>query len=167
MAKKKLYRCSDCGRWKSEPFFHKNKARTSGVSSSCRPCRAQYDKKRTAIGRKFLYEYLQTHPCIDCGEDDITVLEFDHVRGKKIKSIADMVTRPVEVIQKELQKCVVRCANCHRRKTAAELNWWSHRKKAEARNEKIPQRKTHNPKTKKIVSKIAVRVRNSTRTRGR
>lgn len=31
--------------------------------------------------RKFLYEYLSAHPCVDCGEKDIRTLEFDHVRG--------------------------------------------------------------------------------------
>ncbi len=29
-----------------------------------------------------LVEYFSCHPCIDCGQNDIHVLEFDHVRGK-------------------------------------------------------------------------------------
>src|SRR5258708_1153867 len=30
-----------------------------------------------------LYAYLSTHPCRECGETDISLLEFDHIRGEK------------------------------------------------------------------------------------
>ena len=41
--------------------------------------------------QKRLADYLRCHPCVDCGQTDIRVLEFDHVRGKKLNSIARMV----------------------------------------------------------------------------
>ncbi len=70
-------------------------------------------------------EYLATHPCVDCGEADVVVLEFDHVRGKKKRTIASMLVQgySFEKILKEIEKCDVRCANCHRRKTAKAGNW--------------------------------------------
>jgi hypothetical protein len=56
---------------------------------------------------------------VDCGETDPVVLEFDHVRDK-LKDIGYMVTVGFSwsAIQLEIEKCEVRCANCHRRKTA-------------------------------------------------
>ena len=73
--------------------------------------------------RKWLYEYLLDKQCIDCGEDDPVVLEFDHMRDKK-PSIADAVNqRSLRFLKNEIAKCEIRCANCHRRKTAIEQRW--------------------------------------------
>ena len=54
--------------------------------------------------------------CVDCGESNPLVLDFDHVKGKKIKCISDMVrcSYSIDTIKKEIEKCEVRCANCHR-----------------------------------------------------
>lgn len=67
-----------------------------------------------------LFEYLQHHPCSDCGESDPLVLEFDHVLGEKRYNLGDLPSRysSWETIQAEIAKCEVRCANCHRRITA-------------------------------------------------
>jgi hypothetical protein len=69
-----------------------------------------------------LRAYLLEHPCVDCGETDPVVLEFDHVRGKKVSNIGTLAASACwQKIQTEIAKCEVRCANCHRRKTAKEL----------------------------------------------
>ena len=81
-------------------------------------------------GRKFVWDYLSTHPCVDCGECDPVVLEFDHVEGIKVASISSMVAMgySIPTIQKEIEKCEVRCANCHREKTFGQLKWYSKKK---------------------------------------
>ena len=70
-------------------------------------------KKRN---REYVDDYLKKHPCIDCGNDNIIMLEFDHVRGIKEHNIATMVENrsSIATIQAEIDKCEVRCANCHR-----------------------------------------------------
>jgi hypothetical protein len=72
---------------------------------------------------RFVFSYLAGHACVDCDEADPIVLDFDHVRGRKSANVSDLVaTRaPISEIQAEIAKCDVRCANCHRRKTAREL----------------------------------------------
>ncbi|HET8567463.1 MAG TPA: hypothetical protein VFM93_00570 [Candidatus Limnocylindria bacterium] len=78
-----------------------------------------------AEAQEALLRYLVAHPCVDCGESDPVVLEFDHVRGRKRADVTVLVTRgsSVRTVMEEIEKCEVRCANCHRRKTAREL--WS------------------------------------------
>ncbi len=70
--------------------------------------------------------WLRTHPCVDCGEVDVVVLDFDHVRGRKRDGIAQLIHLGVstKTLDTEIAKCEVRCANCHRRKTARERGWY-------------------------------------------
>lgn len=61
--------------------------------------------------------YKQAHPCVDCGEADPEVLDFDHVRGEKLVDVCHARRRKLSVLWAEIQKCEVVCANCHRRRT--------------------------------------------------
>jgi len=162
-AGKQKHRCSRCKKWKQQTGFHKDKRRPSGLALWCKVCRAEYDSTRGLAVKEFLYDYLKKNPCIDCGEKDVTVLEFDHVRGKKVMAIGNMVYMPLPVVKKEVKKCVVRCANCHRRKTAAERNFWSYRKASEVQNAKKPKRKTPNTKKKSVTKANVSRARRRTR----
>ena len=68
-------------------------------------------------------DYLSSHPCVDCGEPDIEVLDFDHVRGVKFKDVSALVytAYSLRTIIREIEKCDIRCANCHRRKNRKTL----------------------------------------------
>jgi hypothetical protein len=63
--------------------------------------------------------------CADCGLADPLVLQFDHRAGKRqdIGWFVSSGSRP-SLVAEELQKCDVRCANCHRRRTAADFGWY-------------------------------------------
>jgi hypothetical protein len=61
---------------------------------------------------------------VDCGEDDIVVLQFDH-QGDKTANVARLMTMAsITAIAAEIAKCQVVCANCHTRRTAATFGWW-------------------------------------------
>ena len=90
---------------------------------------AQRERNRAYIARnvRHLWDYLLSHPCVDCGEADPVVLEFDHVRGNKVASLSNMAQRQFSIakLDAEIAKCEVRCANCHKRKTAREQGWYA------------------------------------------
>lgn len=79
----------------------------------------EFTKKKRQELRGIVNNYLKNHPCTDCGEADIIVLEFDHVRGRKEENIANIINKAwsTDRLRKEIDKCEVRCANCHRRIT--------------------------------------------------
>jgi hypothetical protein len=78
-------------------------------------------ERQKGVARANTRAYLAEHPCVDCGESDVSVLEFDHVRGSKRMDVSKMVARghSWSAIAMEIAKCEVRCANCHRRITEA------------------------------------------------
>jgi hypothetical protein len=132
------------------PFtaFRNRQKSSDGLDSRCRGCRKAYDKewyqknkekrcrqireknkKTFHANREKVVRYLDLHPCVDCGEKDIVVLDFDHRAGEqKVRAIGSMLPKfySWEKIEKEIQKCDVRCANCHRRRTAKDFGWYKH-----------------------------------------
>ena len=75
--------------------------------------------------QELLIEYLSSHPCADCGETDIIVLEFDHLRDKEADvSVLAREGYSLEKVKREIDKCEVVCANCHRRRTAKQFGWY-------------------------------------------
>jgi hypothetical protein len=89
---------------------------------------ASRNKRYRELLRGKVYDYLSVHPCVDCGESDPVVLEFDHVRENKEWDIAKMLTQAYswDTVLKEIAKCDVRCANCHKRRTAKQFGYYSY-----------------------------------------
>ena len=132
-------RCRKCGQDKADLAFAW-RWRARGVRQPvCRACRkvenAQWYarhgaahraniRRHTAAARSraraYIASLLAATACVDCGERDPLVLEFDHVRGRKYKDVSKLVAEGygLTAIQNEIAKCDVRCANCHRRRTA-------------------------------------------------
>ena len=102
--------------------FGRRTGTSDGLQAKCRACIADYQRwqrQRKAIA---VYGYLLEHPCVDCGESDPIVLDFDHVRGVKKADVKRMTAgshASLTQVMAEIAKCEVRCANCHRRATAA------------------------------------------------
>ena len=137
-----MKRCNKCKEDKDESLFANNKRKKDGLQTFCKACAAAYarhlcqttdrmqkiaarNKENRARNRKFVWDYLKDKSCIDCGESDTIVLEFDH-QHDKVANIADMSRQgySIESLTEEINKCVVRCANCRRRKTAKDFGWY-------------------------------------------
>jgi hypothetical protein len=76
---------------------------------------AHYNKQQF---KKRLSEIKEASGCIDCGVKNHIILDFDHLKDKKYnisRMIHDGFSWPA--IEKEILKCEVVCANCHRIRT--------------------------------------------------
>lgn len=73
-------------------------------------------------GRAFLWSLKSKSGCVDCGwNGHPAALDFDHIDPKtKRHGVGRLTKRPQELILREVAKCVIRCANCHRIKTFEE-----------------------------------------------
>lgn len=136
--------CSVCGRSQPASEFALKNAATGLRATKCRACQRAYARqhyqenrpaylekarrRRSAQRDRFaasLRLYFGTHPCIDCGEADPTVLDFDHRdRETKVATVNKLIrSEDWNGLLAEIAKCDVRCANCHRRRTARQFNW--------------------------------------------
>lgn len=118
---------------------------SGGRRSYCFQCQALNNKKhrdssqtykeyennrnKKLIIRKIKFcNWLKTQKCIDCGISDYRVLEFDHVRGEKEFTISSALNAVRDEIKfkKEIDKCDIRCANCHKIATATRANYYAY-----------------------------------------
>lgn len=140
-----MKQCNHCGEFKSDEEFSWRYKSLGIRASACKTCKAKFDsnyyesrseehkkkvyEQKTArrdTARDYAWNYLSTHPCIECGESDPELLEFDHVRGQKKTTVSQMVGQgfSLESIKAEIAKCEVRCVSCHRKKTYKQQGWF-------------------------------------------
>ena len=85
----------------------------------CRTRREWWARMEERNG-KLVFDYLKEHPCIDCGETDPLVLQFDHripLNDANAVRVSKLVHRgSLDKLKSEITKCDVRCANCHIRR---------------------------------------------------
>ena len=133
-------RCSKCGKVKALSSFQlaKRKGRTPSREGRCKTCISATQKKKhkthNVEGRTYVFNYLKKHPCIDCGETDVLMLEFDHRHSKKFDISNGLLKKvPMHILRKEITKCDVRCSNHHSKKTHEEKNSWRYQMVKEGR----------------------------------
>jgi hypothetical protein len=127
--------CGTCRKSKPLADFNRKASRPDGLQEVCRDCNRETSRRyyaanrdrhvrtiveRTARRRRelkgFLADYLAKHPCVDCGNPDLRVLDFDHRPGSgKRKDVMQMVKEgfSLATVMVEIDKCDVRCRNCH------------------------------------------------------
>ena len=144
MGKASEKQCCRCGEVKALEAFSFKDRQKAILHSYCRAChaawnRGHYERTRAtyiasarrnnaryqAENLRRLIEYLLEHRCADCGEGDPVVLDFDHRdRSTKRMAVSSLLRYTSwAALEAEIAKCDVRCANCHRRRTAQQLGW--------------------------------------------
>ncbi len=132
--------CSRCGYKGLDKDFIKSKR-----TKWCYPCKRAYsntwnanrtpeqrEKKlqtqrdRVNKHRQRIWNYLLKHPCIDCGETNPVVLDFDHRDDStKLLNLGNACGLAWIKIKAEIAKCDVRCCKCHRIRTAKQFGYYN------------------------------------------
>lgn len=133
-------KCSKCGKRKPTDQFHIHKRNKDGLYYCCKSCKKEVDKvrweklyydptmkkqkkekeqrdnRRYLKNRKYIMRFKQFKGCCCCKEKEPVVLEFHHLdQSKKHKNVTSMSGCNIDKIKNEIRKCVVICANCHRK----------------------------------------------------
>lgn len=75
-------------------------------------------KAKSAAKKEAFYVGLKQKPCMDCGQVfPSCVMEFDHVRGEKLKPVSQLRVSKLSTLLAEVAKCDLVCSNCHRMRT--------------------------------------------------
>ena len=140
----RLFRCSACGVEKTAADFSFADQERGILNAYCRVCHAAYrhahyiankaeyvrramaqTKARREENQRQILLYLATHACVDCGNANAVTLEFDHRDpATKLTEVSRLIiNRRWPRVLAEIEKCDVRCINCHRRKTGREFGW--------------------------------------------
>lgn len=134
--------CSTCHEIRPLTDCNMRRSAFDGRQARCRSCsrvwyvenRVQHKVNTKARSVRVRLEYrqrllahLREHPCVDCGEDDVRVQEFDHEPAHvKLADVSMLISDAGawRVIEAEMAKCSVRCASCHRRVTVERAGSW-------------------------------------------
>ena len=69
--------------------------------------------------KEWFDDYKKTLRCKKCGENNSCCLEFHHLnRTEKLFGVSELIQRRIcskKKILAEIEKCIVLCANCHRK----------------------------------------------------
>lgn len=139
--------CTKCGLEKDVNDFRLRDKKRGIRQSWCKKCMSEYEKTtwsesehrrisnkdkckdRRMRNRIHVLNILSSKRCEICGEDDPVVLEFHHtVADNKFMEISKMIAGAysIEKINKEIEKCIVLCANCYARETAKQFGYYKY-----------------------------------------
>lgn len=126
--------CSRCREVKSFDQFHKSSRISDGHQTNCKPCRKVIDsdsykksksrqesiKARRAVIREYnktlMRRYKTLCGCRFCDEDEAVALDLHHLDpNEKDLNPSTAIGCSTSTLKREIRKCIVLCANCHRK----------------------------------------------------
>jgi hypothetical protein len=128
--------CNECGKRRKSKEYYKRKG--GYLSYVCKKCQNKIGAKKNkltgrprisrikyTLQKRELLRKFKDKPCVDCGKSfPYYCMDTDHRDGSnKLFTISNGVSGTVSIrrFKRELEKCDVRCAICHRLKTHVQL----------------------------------------------
>ena len=100
------YQCKSCHKKVNASHYENNKSDYKQRSMSQR-----------LKARDWLQEFKKTLHCEQCGESHPATLDFHHLDpNSKDGAVSSLTSNgSVQIMKKEIAKCIVLCSNCHRK----------------------------------------------------
>lgn len=119
--------CAKCKQDKQFSEFHRHNKYPDKLFRICKLCRKEQDRnyylssdKKSKLliknkkFRKEVFDLKKKTKCLICQEDDPFCLDYHHLRDK-IMEVARCMLYGRKRTMDEISKCVLLCANCHRK----------------------------------------------------
>lgn len=109
--------CSICGLEKPLTDFAFRDKKEGIYRANCRKCQSDYASRRYYFNKEILDKTKEGKSCVRCGYSEcVEALDYHHIDPTTKKdTVARLLTHyNVEDGLKEIEKCVLLCANCHR-----------------------------------------------------
>ncbi|QEQ94929.1 hypothetical protein pEaSNUABM56_00140 [Erwinia phage pEa_SNUABM_56] len=132
--------CTCCNEEKDLSLFNKNSKKKDGLQGWCRDCcktannakyatdinhrlRIKENNQKEVQKCKDLLREFKSKGCSLCPEKEFVALDLHHLDGEtKDANVSDLMRRGSKKLIAEMEKCVVLCANCHRKVHAGILS---------------------------------------------
>ena len=108
--------CKECNKAYHKEHYLKNKKKYIQKA----------EEYKSKFKENFIKKYVIGKSC-KCGESRIECLEFHHKNpNHKFDSICNLSRAcNIKKLEKEIEKCEIMCANCHRVETAKQYGWYT------------------------------------------
>lgn len=121
--------CGSCKKTKSISLFSKNPTKKDGLQTKCKECQKRYSRahykenkqlylnhnKKAKQTKKEFVDSGKTK-CCKCGESELCCLDYHHLdESTKLFELSKYHLHTLVKIKAEIAKCIVVCANCHRK----------------------------------------------------
>ena len=110
-----MKKCEVCGQIKNKSDFfvrHRNKDGSVNLQPLCKKCHSEREMERYYKKQAFIDS--KKSPCAKCGESRLRCLSFHHRNpDDKDFTIGQLRKSNLDKIQREINKCVCLCLNCH------------------------------------------------------
>lgn len=77
------------------------------------------EKRQNRRKKDWIWEHKHAHGCSNCDEDHPACLDFHHTNpDEKRFRVSQYGRYSLDLVKEEIEKCILLCANCHRKEHA-------------------------------------------------
>ena len=132
--------CTKCQKEYPEEYFYIEHTKYGDIRRHvCKFCIQKRKKELRNLNKEKVKEWSKTAitnkrnfinsfktPCIICGENDISCIDFHHLNPKDKEFQIGNFNKSKNKLKIEIQKCICLCSNCHRKLHSGKINLENH-----------------------------------------